>query len=266
MSNDIPDDIDDEILSIIGAHEENLDKEDKSRFPQEFKSEAFKTPDENSQVIDEEKLSHSLKYLAATKSSYNRKSFYWGIPGIILQAIGFAVFFNSLSQLDMASYRQEPLSVIFARIVLLLGVILLMVGFAYYAKMKGRSPAWCLVGLLGIIGLLILVFLKDNFVVAPEYIEQRRSPSTAGQHGDFTDSIPVRAKTSKLAVASLILGALSFFIPFPLPFILGIVFGVIAIAKIHSSAGKLRGFVYAITGTVLSCLAGCIFFVFITQL
>ena len=45
---------------------------------------------------------------------------------------------------------------------MLLGTALLLVGFAYYAKAKGRSPAWCLVAFLSCVGLIILALLKDK--------------------------------------------------------------------------------------------------------
>ena len=50
-------------------------------------------------------------------------------------------------------------------LVSLVGTGLLMAGLAFYALAKGRSPAWCLMGLLSIIGLIVLACLKD---LAPE--------------------------------------------------------------------------------------------------
>ena len=44
----------------------------------------------------------------------------------------------------------------------LLGTVLLLEGFAYYAKAKGRNPAWCLMAFLSIIGLIVLACLKDR--------------------------------------------------------------------------------------------------------
>ena len=71
---------------------------------------------------------------------YNNISLAWGIPGIVLQIAGHVV--------------GQPL-------LLLVGTILLMIGLAYYGKAKGRSPAWCLMGFLSIIGLIVLACLKD---------------------------------------------------------------------------------------------------------
>jgi len=71
---------------------------------------------------------------------YNNISLAWGIPGIVMQIAG-----NVIGNL----------------LVLLVGTILLMVGLAYYAKAKGRSPAWCLMGFLSLIGFIVLACLKD---------------------------------------------------------------------------------------------------------
>ena len=71
---------------------------------------------------------------------YNNISLGLGAPGIVLQIWG-----NILVQ----------------PIMLILGTILLMIGLAYYAMAKGRNPAWCLMGFLSIIGLIVLGCLKD---------------------------------------------------------------------------------------------------------
>jgi hypothetical protein len=44
---------------------------------------------------------------------------------------------------------------------LLIGYILLIISFGFYAKAKGRSFAWCLLGLLSILSFIILPFLKE---------------------------------------------------------------------------------------------------------
>jgi hypothetical protein len=71
---------------------------------------------------------------------YNNISLAWGAPGIGLQIYG--QFMN-----------QFP--------ILIAGTILLMIGLAYYAKAKGRTPTWCLMGFLSLIGLIVLGCLKD---------------------------------------------------------------------------------------------------------
>lgn len=72
---------------------------------------------------------------------HNRISFLWGVAGIVLQPVGAVI--------------HQPL-------ITLVGLVLLAVGLAYYAKAKGRHPAWGLCGLLSIIGLLILACLSDR--------------------------------------------------------------------------------------------------------
>lgn len=71
---------------------------------------------------------------------YNRISLVVGIPGLLVQLAGFMT--------------EQP----FLKVV---GTLLLLVGLAYYAKAKGRNPAWCLMALLSIVGLLVLAILKD---------------------------------------------------------------------------------------------------------
>ena len=66
---------------------------------------------------------------------YNNISLLAGVPGIILQVVG--------------NIYKMPL-------VMALGTVLLLIGFAYYAKAKGRNPAWGLMALLSCIGLIVL--------------------------------------------------------------------------------------------------------------
>jgi hypothetical protein len=80
---------------------------------------------------------------------YNKLSFGFGIPGIILQIVG---------QLVRLSPERETIG----SLTLLVGTVLLMIGLAYYAKAKGRSPAWCLMGFFSLIGLIVLACLKDK--------------------------------------------------------------------------------------------------------
>ncbi len=85
-------------------------------------------------------------------AEYNKKSFIFGIPGIVLQTAGCFI--------RTPEGMSTPLGVIFV----LVGTVLLLIGLTFYAKAKGRHPAWCLFGLLSIIGLIILVCLKDKSV------------------------------------------------------------------------------------------------------
>ena len=72
---------------------------------------------------------------------YNNLSFAVGIPGILIQFYG--TFVNS-SVLQIS------------------GLIALIVALYFYAKAKNRHPAFCLFGMLSIIGLLVLASLKDK--------------------------------------------------------------------------------------------------------
>ncbi len=71
---------------------------------------------------------------------HNNKSLAFGIPGLILQTFGYGM--------------QSPE-------VLLIGSLLLLIGFGYYAKAKGRSPLWAILGFFSLLGLLGLAVLKD---------------------------------------------------------------------------------------------------------
>lgn len=86
---------------------------------------------------------------------YNRISLAWGIPGIVLQFVGLGIGQPQIVLQIGGQAIVQPL-------VLTLGTVLLVVGLAYYAKAKGRSAAWCLMGFLSLIGLFVLACLKDR--------------------------------------------------------------------------------------------------------
>jgi hypothetical protein len=75
------------------------------------------------------------------KQNYNRLSLLMGLPGLGLQ------FFGNLQGSDS---------------MLIGGSILFIIGLAFYAKAKGRSPWWALAGFLSIFGLIILALLRDD--------------------------------------------------------------------------------------------------------
>jgi hypothetical protein len=85
-------------------------------------------------------------------AEYNTKSFVFGIPGLVLQTVGYFI--------RDAEGVMTPLGFIIA----ICGTVLLLVGFIFYAKAKGRHPAWCMFGLLSIIGLIVLACLKDKSI------------------------------------------------------------------------------------------------------
>ncbi len=67
---------------------------------------------------------------------YNRLSFLWGIPGILLQFVGNFIRVSASSWPNIG-----PKSGI-GILITLIGTVLLLIGLAYYAKAKGRNPAW----------------------------------------------------------------------------------------------------------------------------
>lgn len=70
----------------------------------------------------------------------NNKSLAFGVPGLLIQSICF--FINPFLSL--------------------IGTILLIIGLGYYAKARGHSGWFGLLGLLSWIGIIILLVLKDK--------------------------------------------------------------------------------------------------------
>lgn len=66
-------------------------------------------------------------------AKYNSKSFLYGVPGILLQIGGNIA----------AQFAADPTVSGIGTAASILGTILLLVGLAFYAKAKGRNPAWC---------------------------------------------------------------------------------------------------------------------------
>ena len=71
------------------------------------------------------------------------------IWGIILQCFGGLVPLTA----------SRPLLALVGWLMLSGGTLLTLIGFAYYAKAKGRSPAWSLLALASVLGWLILISL-----------------------------------------------------------------------------------------------------------
>lgn len=80
---------------------------------------------------------------------YNNISLALGVPGLALQVVG-----NVLWQQN----RANPYAGIGFTVA---GTVLLIAGLAFYAKAKGRSEVWCLMGFLSIIGFIVLGCLED---------------------------------------------------------------------------------------------------------
>jgi hypothetical protein len=114
---------------------------------------------------------------------YNNISLALGIPGLVLQVAGKLMENNA---------------------VLVVGLLLLLAGFAYYAKAKGRSPAWCLLAFLSIIGLIILACLKDHHAARRRGDTPRSSASPLVVVAVIVVAIPVL-----LVAAGILLPALN---------------------------------------------------------
>ncbi len=80
--------------------------------------------------------------------AYNRMSFVLGIPGLLIQALGL--------------YMVEGTGNSRGWLIVAIGGIVFMVGLAYYAKAKTRSPWWCLLGLFSLLGMIILAIMPDE--------------------------------------------------------------------------------------------------------
>jgi len=76
---------------------------------------------------------------------YNNQSFLFCIPGFIIQALAW----DSSSVID---------GLVFA----IAGTALMVIGGGFYAKAKGRSMKWGLVGFAGILGVICLGLLQDR--------------------------------------------------------------------------------------------------------
>lgn len=85
--------------------------------------------------------------VAARISKLNNTSFIFGVPGLLLQGVG-----------NMTGGIAGVLAS-------LAGTILLIVGLSFYARSRGQHPAYALLGLLSLLGLIILAVLPKKCVV-----------------------------------------------------------------------------------------------------
>lgn len=74
---------------------------------------------------------------------HNTTSLIIGIPGLFVQIAGIIIGEGLLT---------------------IIGSVLLLIGFAFYAKAKGRSAFWCLWGGTSILGVIVLGCLKDKTI------------------------------------------------------------------------------------------------------
>ena len=80
-------------------------------------------------------------------AKYNRWSIVSGVPGLIL-----------LTAAGLTADREDVLTPL-GKCFSLFGFALLLIGLAFYAKAKGRCPAWCLLPFLCSIGWVALTLL-----------------------------------------------------------------------------------------------------------
>jgi hypothetical protein len=174
-------------------------------------------------------------------AEYNRKSFYWGIPGIIVQSIGFIAVMGYYASTDPMSVEPEPMLVILMRLVTFAGAVLLLVGLSYYAKAKGRNPFWCLFAFVPcFIGIIVLACLKDRTVTPVEVMID-------GQ------PVVIQVVTPRLASYSFICGILGI-LSFGILSIPGLILGIIALRKISNDTQRFKGRGWAIAGIFLSSI------------
>ena len=115
---------------------------------------------------------------------YNNISLLLGVPGLVLQIGG-----RVATMLPNNSGETQGLGLL----AMLVGTALLLAGFAYYAKAKGRHPAWCLMAFLSILGLIVLACLKDK---AP-------GPHSAGRQLVSESAVPRHQSLSARTFLSL---------------------------------------------------------------
>jgi hypothetical protein len=90
---------------------------------------------------------------------HNNLSLLLGVPGFLIQIVGNVL---CVSCMDNQAPMGDPSTLALGQVAVILGTLLLLVGLAYYAKAKGRSPWWCLLAFLSLIGLIVLACLEDR--------------------------------------------------------------------------------------------------------
>jgi hypothetical protein len=97
---------------------------------------------------------------------YNRISLAWGLSGALLQLVALTYVLIQVSAPGPPHARLEQVPdivIMLVGAVFLVGTVFLFIGLAYYAMAKGWHPAWCIMGLFSLPGLLVLAGLPDEF-------------------------------------------------------------------------------------------------------
>jgi hypothetical protein len=80
--------------------------------------------------------------------AHHRMSLVLGLPGIVFQAAGLYLLITTGNDR--------------AQVLIYIGIAILIIGLAYYAKAKAHTPWWCLMGLFSLVGLIVLALLPDD--------------------------------------------------------------------------------------------------------
>ena len=99
-------------------------------------------------------------------AKYNRRSLYWGVPGLL----------SSIVWPIMLGVWEEEANVLVGAIVGLTGLVMLFIGFGYYAKAKEQHTAWAALALLPWIGIMGLALLPDRHQRSIERINKGLCP------------------------------------------------------------------------------------------
>ncbi|MEE8156022.1 MAG: hypothetical protein V3T53_13805 [Phycisphaerales bacterium] len=114
-------------------------------------------------------------------AKYNRRSFRWGVPGLIMQVVGPILFMT---------WEGEAIEFVGASLALF-GFVLLMIGFGYYVKAKDQHPAWAGMALLSWLGIFVLARLPDRHQRSIDRMNQGLCPTCAYDlRGDHSTGCP----------------------------------------------------------------------------
>ena len=100
-------------------------------------------------------------------AKYNRRSLYWGAPGLVLQIAGPMMFMM---------WENEATGYVGA-FAALIGFTMLMIGFGFYVKAKEQHPAWALLALLSWLGFIVLARLPDRHQQSIDRINKGLCPN-----------------------------------------------------------------------------------------
>jgi len=93
---------------------------------------------------------------------YTRRSLVIGLPGLVLQLVGYAALPSLASNDPGQSLEALKGMALASEVGLLSGTILFVAGVYYYAKAKGYHGALGFIGLFSWVGLLIIALLPDK--------------------------------------------------------------------------------------------------------